>query len=188
MRVSSKTKAIKDAPTPKNVHELKSFLGMINYYTRFCSNLTDILSPLYMLLQKNTPWHWGKEQSKAFETARACLSSDTLLTHYDPKKELTLTCDASPEGVGAILSNGKQPIAYASRTLSSAERNYAQIDREGLSIIFGIKKFHKFIFGRKVTIVTDHKPLLGLFGEHKAIPEHASPRVQRWAIVLAAYD
>ncbi len=183
-----KTKAIKDAPTPKNVHELKSFLGLINYYSKFCGNLTDILSPLYMLLQKNTPWHWGKEQSKAFETARACLSSDTLLTHYDPKKELTLTCDASPKGVGAILSHGKQPIAYASRTLSSAERNYAQIDREGLSIIFGIKKFHKFIFGRKVTIVTDHKPLLGLFGEYKAIPEHASPRVQRWAIALAAYD
>ena len=125
---------------------LNLFLGMINYYSKLCGNLIDILSPLCMLLHKNTPWHWGKEQSKAFATVRDCLSSDTLLTHYDPKKELTLTCDASPEGVGAILSNGKQPIAYASRTLSSVERNYAQIDREGPSIIYGIKKCHKFYF------------------------------------------
>ena len=79
-------------------------------------------------------------------------------------------------------------IAFASRSLNPAEKNYSQLDREGLSIIFGVKKFHKFLFGTRVTIFTDHKPLLGLFGEHKSIPEHASPRVQRWAITLAAYD
>ena len=84
--------------------------------------------------------------------------------------------------------NGDRPIAFASRSLSLAEKNYSQLDREGLSIIFGVKKFHKFLFGTHVTIFTDHKPLLGLFGEHKSIPEHASPRVQRWAITLAAYD
>ena len=144
--------------------------------------------PLYLLLQKDTPWHWGEAQNMAFEKAKEILSSDALLTHYDPEKELTLTCDASPVGVGAILSHGEKPIAYASRTLSPAERNYSQIDREGLGIIFGVKKFHKFLFGRCFTLITDHKPLLGLLGEHKPIPEHASPRVQRWAITLAAYD
>jgi len=150
------------------------------------------LSPLYKLLQKNVSWHWGKDQEAAFKAAKEALSSDTLLTHYDPEKKLTLTCDASPDGVGAVLSHhdesGERPIAYASRTLNQAERNYSQLDREGLGIIFGVKKFHKFLFGRNFTIVTDHKPLLGLFGEHKSIPEHASPRVQRWAITLAAYD
>ena len=86
---------------------MKSFLGIINYYAKFCSKITDILSPLYKLLKKNTPWHLGKEQSKAFEIARACLSPETLLTHFDQKKEVTLTCDASPEGVGAILFHGQ---------------------------------------------------------------------------------
>ena len=97
-----------------------------------------------------------------------------------------------PDGVGAVLSQidecGEHPVAFASRSLNTAERNYSQIDREGLGIIFGVKKFHKFIFGKKVTIITDHKPLLGLIGEHKAIPKNCSPKVQRWVITLAAYD
>ena len=183
-----KTKAIKEAPKPENTHELKAFIGMVNYYAKFCGFLTNALAPLYLLLQKDVKWHWGKEQNTAFEAAKEALSSDTLLTHYDPEKELNLTCDASPVGVAAILSHGERPIAYASRTLNKAEKNYSQIDREGLSLIFGIKKFHKFVFGRKFTLITDHKPLLGLFGENKPIPEHSSPRVQRWAITLAAYD
>ena len=103
-----------------------------------------------------------------------------------------MTFYASPDGVGAVLSQidegGERPVAFASRSLNRAERNYSKIIRERLGIIFGVKKFHKFIFGKKVTIITDHKPLLGLFGEHKAIPEHCSPRVQRWATTLAAYD
>ena len=77
---------------------------------------------------------------------------------------------------------------YASHTLNTAERNYSQIDREGLALIFAVKKFHKYLAGRHFTLVTDHKPLLGLFGEGKSIPEHASARVQRWAITLSAYS
>ena len=183
-----KTRAIKQAPKPKDVHELKAFIGMVNYYAKFCGFLTNTLAPLYLLLQQDVKWHWGKEQNSAFEAAKEALSSDTLLTHYDPEKDLTLTCDASPVGVAAILSHGEKPIAYASRTLSKAERNYSQIDREGLGLIFGVKKFHKFLWGRKFNLITDHKPLLGLFGENRPIPEHSSPRVQRWAITLAAYD
>ncbi|GFR76469.1 polyprotein [Elysia marginata] len=187
-----KTKAIKEAPKPENQQQLKAFLGMINDYSKFLGNLSNTLAPLYRLLQKNVCWHWGKTEDKAFTAAKTALSSDILLTHFSPEKELILTCDASPDGVAAVLSHqddmGERPIAFASRSLSQAEKNYSQLDREGLSIIFGVKKFHKFLFGWNVTIFTDHKPLLGLFGEHKSIPEHASPRIQRWAITLAAYD
>lgn len=189
---NEKTNAIKNAPKPENMQQLRAFLGLINYYGKFIGNLSNTLSPLYRLLQKNVPWHWGKKQDECFQAAKDILSSETLLVHYDPEKSLVLICDASPDGVGTVLAHqdehGERPIAFASRSLNKAEKNYSQLDREGLALIFGVKKFHKFLYGRHFTMVTDHKPLLGLFGEHKSLPEHASPRVQRWAITLTAYD
>ncbi|GFS28089.1 transposon Tf2-9 polyprotein [Elysia marginata] len=98
-----------------------------------------------------------------------------LLVHYDLNKPIILTCDASLYGKSAVLShrygNTEKPIMIASKSLSDAEKNYSQLDKEALSIIFGVTKFHKYIYGRQVTIYTDHKPLLGLFGEHKQLPE-----------------
>ncbi|GFR77679.1 polyprotein [Elysia marginata] len=113
--------------------------------------------------------------------------------HFNPKQEILVVCDAFPIGVGAILSqlddNGEEkPVIFASRALSDAERKYSQIDREGLALVFAVKKFHKYISGRSFKLITDHKPLLGLFGENKVIPDHASARVQRWAIVLSAHS
>ena len=120
------------------------------------------------------------------------LTSDCLLVHYDPTKDLTLACDASPYGVGAVLSlmdkDGQdKPIAYASRSLAPAERNYSQLEKEGLAIIFGVKKFHTYLFGRHFKILSDHKPLQHIFSPTKATPM-ASARLQRWAITLGGYD
>ncbi|RUS85038.1 hypothetical protein EGW08_007222 [Elysia chlorotica] len=189
----SKISAIKQAPEPKNISELRAFLGMVNYYSQFLPNLSHNLAPLYELLKKNQAWSWTSKQVHAFKTIKEQLSSHVLLVHYNNKVPITLTCDASPYGISAILShkyaNGtEKPISFASRTLSDAEKRYSQLDKEALSIIFGVTKFHKFIYGRPVEIKTDHKPLLGLFGENKPLPEKSSSRVQRWAIILAAYD
>ena len=121
------------------------------------------------------------------------MTSDFLLVHYDLKRQLRFACDASSYGLGAVLSHvmdggRERPVAYASRTLSSSERNYAQIEREALSIIYGVKKFHQFLYGRKFTLITDHQPLLALLGPKSPIPILAAARMQRWALSLSAYD
>ena len=186
-----KVDAINNAPRPENVSQLKSFLGLLNYYGKFIANLSSILEPLHRLLKKNQRWVWGRDQQKAFKQAKAALTSKSLLVHFNPQTPIVLICDASPYGVGAILAHrdntGERPICFASRTLNPAERNYAQIDREALAIIFGVKRFHKYILGQSIEIITDHKPLLGLLGENKPLPEHSSARVQRWAMILSAY-
>ena len=115
------------------------------------------------------------------------------MTHFDSTKPLVLTGDASPYGVGSVLvhimeDGEEKPIAYHSRRLSPAEKNYAQIDKEGLAVIVGLAKFHKYLWGRPFLIVTDHRPLLGLFGKKRAVSQTLSSRMQRWALTLAAYE
>ena len=124
-------------------------------------------------------WEWAKEQENVFIHAKSLLQSTALLVHYDTQKPLVLACDASPYGVGAVLSyvmgdGSDKPIGYVSRTLSPAEKGYSQFDKEALSIVFGVTKFHSYVYGRLFTIFTNHRPLMYLLGEHKAIPVMAS--------------
>ena len=188
-----KIQAIRRAPAPADVSQLKSFLGLVNYYCKFLPNLSNTLAPLYRLLQKKVKWIWGPEQEKAFQAAKGSLTSDSLLVHFDPAKKLILAADASPYGLGAVLSHRlsdgtDKPIAFASRTLAAAEKKYSQIEKEGLAIIFGVKRFHQYLFGRPFIIMSDHKPLKHLFSESQTTPTLASARLQRWSLTLGAYD
>ena len=183
-----KIRAIVETPAPRNVSQLRS-LGVIDYYL---PNLSSQLAPLYHLLQKGTKWEWTDAQEKAFQESKVPLATSPLLVHYDLDKELILSCDASPYGIGAVLSHvmedgTERPIAFASRSLAAAEKNYVQLEREGLAIVFGVKKFHPYLFGRSFTILSDHQPLKHLFGESRATPSMASARIQRWALTLSAY-
>ena len=119
---SEKVSEIQKAPAPTSVTELKSYLGLVNYYHRFMGNLSGILAPLYELLQKDQPWKWGDDQQRAFDKSKELLQSSRVLVHYDPKLPLILSCDASPSSVGAVLSHkmadgSDKPIAFASRSL-----------------------------------------------------------------------
>ena len=190
---TEKVRALKEMPNPKNVAELRSFLGIVNYYGKFLSNLSTKLAPLYSLLHKHARWSWGEEQEQAFLAAKEALQTDSILVHYDGSKPLILACDASPYGLGAVLSHvmadgTERPIAYVSRTLTSAEKNYSQLEKEGLAIVFGVKKFHNYLYGRPFSIESDHQPLSYLFSESRGIPQMASSRIQRWALTLSAYQ
>ena len=138
----------------------------MNYYSKFIPEAASQLALLYKLLQKNSTWKWIDECNHVFQESKSLLTSDVVLAHYDTKKQLKLSCDASQYGLGVVLShviNGKEhPIAFASQTLSKAERNYGQVEKEALALIFRVKKFHKYVYGRPFTMVTDHKPLLSL--------------------------
>jgi hypothetical protein len=189
----SKIQAILHASVPKNVSELRSFLGMLQYYARFIQNLSIMLKPLHNLLQTDVKWKWTPECHAAFTEAQQALVSAKVLTHYDVNKPLKLACDASPYGVGAVLShimdNGEErPVVFASRTLTKTEQNYSQLEKEALALIFAVRKFHSYIYGRRFTLVTDHKPLVTIFGPKKGIPSLAAQRLQRWAIILSAHQ
>ena len=182
-----------EAPAPQNVSQLRSFLGLINSYGKFLRNLADTLAPLYKLLQKKEKWQWGPSQERAFKEAKAQLTSPCLLAHFDPGEKLILSCDASPYGIGAVLSHQfedgvEKPIAYASRSLAPAEKKYAHIEKEGLAVIYGVKRFHQYLWGRPFTVYSDHKPLQYLFSESRPVPVMASGRIMRWALTLSAYE
>ena len=182
----SKIVTVAKAPKPTGVAELRSFLGIVNYYGKFLPDLATTAAPLYNLLCKNAPWQWGKIQQSAFEKVKALQSSD-LLVHYNPKKKIILAADASPLGVGAVLPHlmedgSKRPIAYAFHSLSVAEHKYSQPDEEALAIVFAVKHFHQYVYGRLFIILSDHKPVMDIFDETKSVLLMASAHIQRWAL------
>ena len=188
----SKVDSLLMAPEPRNVDELISFLGAVNYYRRYLPNLSAVIAPLERLRAKDVKWQWLASEQKAFKALKQLLSSDRVLTFYNPKLPLKLDTDAALGGIGAVLShvmpNGEErPIEFISRTLSPAERNYAQIDKEALAIVWAIKRLHMYLYMRRFKLVTDHRALVRIFGD-KPIPEMTAGRITRWALFMMNYQ
>ena len=156
-------KAITDVCSPRNVTELRAFLGLVNYYSKFVPNLLSLLHLLYSLLQSEVWCKWSKECQQAFQEAKEKLISALVLTHYNVHLHIHLAGDASQYGVRAVISHtmhdgSECPIACASRTLSSSEKRNSQVEKEAFALVFGVKKFRQYLYGRRFTLVTDHKP------------------------------
>jgi hypothetical protein len=170
-----RVKAVRDYPAPKTAQELKGLLGLAGYYRRFIPNFSKIAKPLTELLKKNTPYIWDDKTEKAFVTLKKLLTMEPLLPYPDFTKPFVLTTDASNDTIGVVVSQGPigndLPIAYISRTLNNAEKNYPTVEKELLAIVWGCKYFRQYLYGRKFTIVTDHRPLLGYSVSRIQVPD-----------------
>lgn len=180
-------------PRPKNKKELKSMLGFIQYYGRFLKNASTLLYPLNKLLQNNVHFKWDKNCEKSFQSVKREMQSDNFLVHFNPKLPLILATDASPYGVSAILSHIcedglERPISFASQTLSKVQQRYSQIDKEAYGIVFGVRKYYQYLYGRKFTLVTDCRPLSQIFSANKSLPLLTASRMQHYALFLEAFQ
>ncbi|UYV77965.1 K02A2.6-like [Cordylochernes scorpioides] len=161
-----KVEAVSKFPRPRNISELRSFLGLCSYYRRFIENFADKARSLHDLLKTEKQFYWDAAQEKAFEVLKTALISEPVLGHFDETADIHLHTDASGHGIGAVLlqiQGGKErPIAYASRSLTKAENNYSTTEKECLAVVWSIRKFRPYLFGRPFTVVTDHHSLCWL--------------------------
>jgi RNase H-like domain found in reverse transcriptase/Reverse transcriptase (RNA-dependent DNA polymerase)/Integrase zinc binding domain/Chromo (CHRromatin Organisation MOdifier) domain len=182
-----KVKAIVSWPDCKNVGEVRSFLGLAGFYRRFVERFSHHATALTQLTGKKVKWEWGEEQMLAFSTLKQAVSSAPVLITPDSSLPYTITTDASGYAVGGVLQqdqgNGLQPIAYMSKKLLPAEKNYTVGEQEQLAIITALKEWRHYLHGAKCTVVTDNKALIYLQTQ-----KDLSSRQARWAEVLAEFD
>ena len=181
-----KVKAIQDMPAPTDVAGVQRLIGMVTYMAKFMPQLSTICEPLRRLTDKDVEFDWMQQHDEAFEKLKSLLSSAPILKFYDVNKDVTIECDSSDVGLGAVLMQDGHPVAYASRALTPTERNYAQIEKECLSIVFATERFDQYILGKtQVLIQNDHKPLMTIFKK----PILTSPkRLQRMRLRLQKYS
>lgn len=182
-----KIDAVQNFPTPRTSKNIKEFLGLAGYYRRFIQDFSKIAKPLTELLKKTATFKWTDKQQQAFEELRDKLCAKPILQYPDFTKPFILTTDASGFAIGGILSQGDigkdLPVTYTSRLLNQAEQNYSTIEKELLAIIYCTKHFRPYLYGRKFTLITDHRPLVWL----QSIKDPSS-RLIRWRLQLIEYD
>ena len=159
-----KVSAIHNASPPTNQKELRSFLGLTNYMSRFIPDYATITKPLRDLTRKDAEWNWTSEQESAFSMLKSKLTSDKVMQYYNPDASTQLIVDASPLGLGGILQNRdkdgtEHTVAYASRALSDVESRYSQTEREALAVVWACEHFHLYLLGTHFTVISDHKSL-----------------------------
>lgn len=186
-----KTLTIQKAKAPKNETELKSYLGLINYYNKFIPRLSIKLYHLYNLLKNKVKFIWDVQCEEAFKESKNSLVNAKFLEFYDPKKPLVVVSDASSYGLGGVISHiidgAEKPISFTSFSLNSAQRKYPILHLEALALVSTVKKFHKYLYGQKFQVFTDHKPLVGIFGKEGRNSIYVT-RLQRFVLELSIYE
>ena len=181
-----KIDAILDFPRPENKPAVQRLLGMVAYLQRFAPRLSEVSAPLRNLVKKDINFRWDEtEHGKCLSEIKRMLSEPPVLRYFDPKGKTTVQCDASDFGLGACLLTDGQPVAFASRALTETERNYAQIEKEMLAIVFGLERFERYVYGRHVQVESDHKPLIPI---HAKSLLSAPKRLQRMLLRTQKFD
>lgn len=174
-----KVDAIHRIKAPKTKKQLRSFIGIINYYRDMWVRRSHVLAPLAQLTSKTTKWKWNEEHQKAFDDAKKIIAKETLLAYPDFNKPFIIHTDASHLQLGAVISQDKKPIAFYSRKLNPAQTRYTTTERELLSIVETLKEFRNILLGHKIVVYTDHKNL--------TYKTFNTERVMRWRLVLEEY-
>jgi len=182
-----KIKAMTRWPRPSNVRQIRQFIGLASWYRRFIPDFSATAAPLTKLTRKNARWQWSSDEERAFSALKGALASSPVLACPDFNRRFLLQTDASTTGLGAVLTqhfeDGERVIAYASRTLNGAERNYSATELECLAVVWGIRHFRGYLEGYEFTVITDHQALRWL---QKL--ESPTGRLGRWMLELQQYS
>ena len=183
-----KVASLINASPPKNATEVRSFLGLAQYLARFIKDFASISAPIRQLTNQNAKWVWGPQQH-AFDCLKARMATPEVMKYFNSSLKTELTVDASPVGLGAILTQvatdrGTNIVAYASRSLTDCESRYSQTEREALAVVWGIAHFHLYLYGSSFENITDHKPLEAIFNNPTC---KATARLERLQLCLQPY-
>lgn len=179
--------AIDNFPTPRNIRELRSFLGLVNYERRFCENYSALTIPLLKLLKKNVKWVWGSTENNAFNEIKRAFAKDIMVMHPDFSKRFFISCDSSHYAVGGCLFqtseiDERKVVAYTSITLKSSQLSYTTTEKEMFSIVHCLRQWRALVLGRKLTILTDHKSLNFVLSSN-----FKSARISRWIMAIQEF-
>ena len=180
-----KISAVKRMDLPRDVDTMRSFLGLVNYLNRFSQNLAEISAPLREICRQDVEFELTESVYVAFSKTKEEISKNVTLPYFNPKSETTLQTNASKKGLGAVILQNSKPVMFALRALTGAEKNYQNLERECLATIWGMEKFHYFLYGKKFTLETDQKPLVSIYKKHMV---EISPRIQRLVVRSFPYQ
>ena len=182
----AKISAITEMPRPEDKAGVQRFIGMCQYLSKFCPNLSASILPLRELTKQDAAFIWSNTHESAFNAAKELISRATALRYYDPSLPVTLRVDASEDAIGGVLLQQDQPVCFTSHTLSNTEKQYAQIEKECLAIVTCMNKWHQYLYGKQhITVHTDHQPLESIF---KKPISKAPRRLQRIMLKLLDYQ
>jgi len=183
-----KIEAVMNFPRPRDVHNVRQYLGLTGYFRRYVQGYAQITKPLTSLLHKDTPWEWTEDQDAAFEKLKSILTNKPILKLYDPLSEMEVHCDASQLGLGAILLQKDErasmhPVAYASRQTTAEESRYHSTELETLAVVWSLQKFRTYLIGKKFKVITDCAAVRWTFCKKNIVP-----RIGRWWLQIMDYD
>lgn len=183
-----RVRAVSEAREPENASEVRSFLGLVSYSSRFIPQFATVSEPLRHLTRKDTPFEFGPEQKQAFEALKEGLAKAGTLAYFNKDAPTKIIADASPVGLGAVLIQTQDglnvPICYVSRGLTDCERRYSQTEKEALGLVWACERLHPYVYGRQFDLITDHKPLESIYSPRSK----PCARIERWVLRLQPYD